>query len=132
MDPDELAHLSLALSFCGSPRFNERNSECHYYLFWSMALSYFLTRRHSAAKIVTTPQFPLSFEQIDEQGDLRKTFRLPDFVCLYLLGAANPDPPRLLADEDWGRTLGDQDIIERLMGSWLLEEGVLAVIVEIK
>lgn len=133
MDPDELALLFLALSFCGSSTFNPRNAEGHYYLFWATALSLFLTpSQQCAARIIPTPQFPISFKQINNDGAAKLRFQLPDFVCMYLRGAANPDPTQLLGDGDEGRTLGDGDIVSRLQGPWLLAEGILAIIVEIK
>lgn len=125
--------LRLTLAFCADILLhNSRNLEYPWYMFWNSALTYFFHKDGSVTShVVAAPQFPISFEQVDNDGKPSTTSQFPDFAMLHLVEdpqytagffGEDESPPTMLVREALSRIRGPYRIDDTGAKIFLLVE----------
>lgn len=123
---DTFRLLVLLQSWCTSSTHNRRQLEHPWYMYWTQALTDFLSCTPAfPAKLFVTPHFPISPQE------QRRGTRFPDFVMASLVGTVPGDVRRPRAADNEGFTYGRlYRRLQKGISDELLED--LFLILEIK
>ncbi|EMD36742.1 hypothetical protein CERSUDRAFT_123800, partial [Gelatoporia subvermispora B] len=129
LDPNHLHELQTIQAFCGCLRVhNQPNAEFVWYLYWTVALWNFVASQ-SPRSIFPAPQFVLSANQVDNDGNVKPKSKVPDF-CLIYLGKAIP--AAALVANAIANIMSFSALLDFFRGPLVVQDVAVLNIVEIK
>lgn len=129
MDPSDVICLQILQSLFGDlDNTNEDSLEARWYAYWSVAFS--RERRLNPKRVSPAPQYPLTKHQLTNDGDLRASMLIPDFVPLYVHGHRGVPRQPVVTSEHQVRDYAH--MLSYYMGDCVVDDCMILAVCEIK